>query len=212
MAANQQIALTFQSPWNLPGPTHDWHNTFHCSGTTALAPGEMETTALDFASVILAFAANTASLIKWSYYPPNATVAAGTKSYTPGTLPGTQTAYSAPGSTYRCQLEVCGLARCPVGKSSKGRQVYLRKWIHDIRSLATDPDTIGALNSQATIFAKWNTGCGPKQLVPVDPTGGAQGGPWQIEQHLFTHQLRRGSKRKRFSTDVLSQPTSPPTG
>ena len=32
--------------------------------------------------------------------------------------------------------------------------------------------------------------------MPVDPTGGEQGGPWAYKPHLFTHQLRRGPKRK----------------
>jgi hypothetical protein len=95
------------------------------------------------------------------------------------------------------QLEVAIVCRCPVGKNIKGKQVYLRKWCHNVAPSDTDPNAHAPLANTAAILEPFVTGSGPNNLVPVDPTGGAAGGPWTIEPHLFTHQVRRGPKRKK---------------
>ncbi|HEX8869204.1 MAG TPA: hypothetical protein VF821_26325, partial [Lentzea sp.] len=75
-------------------------------------------------------------------------------------------------------------------------EVYLRKWIHDVQASGSLPSNMGTLTNPAQVLAVWNTGAGPHSVVPVSPSTGAQGGPWVFETHLFTHQLRKGKKKK----------------
>ena len=186
-----------QSPWNLPGQTvHVWHNKFNLSGTVAFSQADGEATALDLWQPIASLCSAGTSLIGWSYYAPGATVSSLGATYTAGTHAGTRAAYGTPGALASCQLEVCALCRAPVGRNTRGKEVYLRKWVHDVAAESADPNTIGQLVNPATVLGKWNTGSGPHNVVPVDPTGGAQGGPWTVETHLFTHPLRRGPRRK----------------
>lgn len=191
----QRITLAMQSPWNLASETtHVWQNSFHLSGDPSLQSADMEATALALFAPIARLCSPMTSLVSWSHYAADEATSDGTMTYTPGSKPGTGAGYTAGTPLYQ-QLEVCALARCPVKRSSTGKQVYLRKWIHDVSS-GTTPNTLLAHQPPATLLAEWINGAGPKSLVPVDPTSGEQGGPWAVEAHLFTHQLRRGAKRK----------------
>jgi hypothetical protein len=68
-------------------------------------------------------------------------------------------------------------------------------------SLGSHSNAHGILNYPQPLH-EWNAGAGPRLLVPCDPTDGTIGGPWVIESHLFTHQVRRGVKRKAATKTV----------
>jgi hypothetical protein len=194
------------SPWNLGTETHHvWHNKFSLSGSIAMNPTEAEATALDLWQPIAALTSVQTSLVGWSYYLPGKTVSEFGLTYDQGVHAGTGNAYALPVGPVQ-QLEVCVLAIAPCGRNTRGKQVFLRKWVHDVRSGTDTPNTISTEADPTATLAKWNHGSGPHSVVPVDPTGGAAGGPWTLQQHLYTHQLRRGPKRKRAAasaTDLL---------
>lgn len=194
-----RIRLNFQSPWNLAGMTsHNWSVMFSLSGASAIAnQADAEATAIGLWEPIrqVSGASGNTCLMGWSYYPSGATIARFTNSYAFGAKPATASGYA--GSGRAQQLEVCALARCPVGKNAKGRNEYLHKWIHDVNASNSTANAMLALTNPATTLATWNSGSGPNSLVPIDPSSGEQGGPWSFEVHLFTHQLRRGAKRKK---------------
>jgi hypothetical protein len=193
----QRIRLTLNSPWNQDGKTsEDWSVMFSLSGATDLLPNEQEPTALDLFDPMKQLCTTNTYLKHWSFYPIQGHAASGFKDYLPSDHPCTHSAFAT--TTELQQLEVCALAECPVGKSATGKPKYLRKWIHNLKSDGTG-NAISPFNTGvtiATILAKWNTGCGPRSLVPVSPTDGTQGGPWTLRTQLHVHQLRKGVKRK----------------
>lgn len=171
-----------------------------------MAFAEAEQTALDLWQPIAGMTSPQTSLIGWSYYEAGSKVASSGTSYAPSTHVGTHLAYDQANAAPQ-QLEVCILAVAPCGKNSRGKQVYLRKWIHNVLADKTDPNTHCALLNATNLLDAWNQGSGPHKLVPCDPTGGATGGPWAIQTHLYTHQLRRGPKRRKVqaSSGTLSE-------
>jgi hypothetical protein len=189
-----RIRLDMTSPWNYGGETrHTWSVKFSLSGATALDQADFEATAIDLFAPIAALTTNQTYLESATYYESGSSVSALAWTPTVGLYRGTAAAYAS--QTMVQQLEVCNLCECPVGRNSKGRQVYLRKWVHNAIASAGDPNTTGASTStDPSLFAKWNTGSGPNSLVPVDPTDGMQGTGWVLNTHLYTHQLRRGNK------------------
>jgi hypothetical protein len=198
----QRIVLRMESPWNLGTATsHEWSVKFSLSGASGLPGGSQEATALDLWQPIAAITSAHTSLVGWDHYPNESSTHDGNAIYPIGTHVGTAQAWTVGQANQ--QLEVCLLAICPVGTSSKGRPVYLRKWIHDVQNSAGDLNAHGTLANAATLFDKWNHGAGPSLLVPVSPTTGVQGGPWTVEQHLYTHQLRRSPKHKIKTVTVL---------
>lgn len=191
----QRFVLRFESPWNYGlENVHEWSVKFSTSGAVNCPQPDMEATALDFAFPIFQLTSGNTSLISWDHYPIGSATHDFGMSYIPGTHKGSAAAYNVPKQA--CQLEVCVLAECPVGVSGKGRPVFLRKWIHDVFSSTADPNTIAPVALDSNTYFNWDNGCGPHKLVPVSPSSGIQGGPWAHETHLFTHQLRRGPKKK----------------
>jgi hypothetical protein len=200
----QRIVLDMQSPWNLGTETnHVWHNKFSLSGSIAMNPTEAEATAIDLWQPLASLCSLQTSLVGWSYYLPGKSVSEFGLTYDAGVHVGTRNAYDIPIGPVM-QLEVCALAIAPCGRNSRGKQVYLRKWIHDVTSGTDQPNSLGHIPDPTTVLTKWNHGSGPHSVVPVDPTGGAAGGPWTLQNHLYTHQLRRGPKRKRAATSTTN--------
>jgi hypothetical protein len=191
-----RVILKLQSPWNIGSETtHDWSVKFNLSGAAALSSTDAEATAHALAGPILALTESATSLIEYVYYAPGSKVATSFNTYAPGTYPGTGSAYN-PASGQAAQLEVAILLRSPVGKNSLGKPVYLRKWVHGVLASSTDPNSHASLADPSGLLSVYDDGAGPSKLVPVAPRNGSQGGPWMIEGHLYTHQLRRGHKRK----------------
>jgi hypothetical protein len=199
----QRITLTLEHPWNYAGEDmHRWSVKFNLSGGQALLDNEIEPTVVDLFEPFGLICRTGGHLAEARYYPPEGHAATWFKLYTPADHPTAGAGYT-PATFYEQQLEVCALARAPIGKSATGKPVFLRKWIHAVRS-ETDPNVFANPNNAPTggVLRKWNDGSGPRLVVPVDPTGGTQGGPWALETHLFTHQLRRGPKRKKTTSTV----------
>lgn len=194
-----RFALTFTSPWNIGTvTTHNWHCKFSVSGTIVMTAADAQATAIALAQPILDVASSKTYLSAWAYYPSGTNVAAQFGSFLPTDHPGTGNAYGT-GPFAPAQLEVVGLARSLVGKNSKGKPVYLRKWCHDVQVLQSNPNSFGGVAGTYQGLKAWNTGSGPHNVVPVSPTTGLQGGPWTFETHAYTHQLRRGAKKKKIS-------------
>ena len=199
-----RFVLTYQSPWNLPGQTvHNWSSKFSVSGSIDMNDADAEATALALWQPIRDLTSNKTSLVAWSFYLSGSNVSKSGGTYAPGVHTGTLGGYSS-NSAPPCQLEVCILARSPVGKNTLGKPVYLRKWIHDVLGTLNDPNSHEPLISAANTLSPWNAGAGPHQVVPVDPTSGDAGSGWVLEGHLYTHQLRRGPRRKAKSPPGLS--------
>lgn len=191
----QEFVLTFESPWNLAGQTlHHWSQSFYVSGTITHNDAEAETAGLALAAPALALATAGTSLIGLTYYPSGSLVSTTNKTYAVGTHPGTRAAYTS-SSDPVMQLEVAAVAHAPIGKNTKGKQIYLRKYFHNVCSDVADSNAIGALAAPATLLQPFNVGAGPHSVVPCSPSSGHTG-PWTMETHLFTHQLRKGKKRK----------------
>lgn len=206
----QRIRLTLNSPWNQDGKSNeDWSVMFSLSGATNLLATEMEPTALDLFDPIKQLSHAATYLKHWSFYPIQGHAATGFMDYTLSQHPCTASAFAT--VTERQQLEVCFLTICPVGKSASGKPKYLRKWVHGSVSdgSGNQRKAYAAGVTDATVFAKWNTGSGPKSVVPVSPTDGTQGGPWQLSGPLHTHQLRKGHKRK-VATNTVYVPVPLP--
>src|SRR5437764_5588075 len=178
----QRFTLTMNAPWNLAGQTdHDWSVKFHLSGSTPLTIANMEPTVLDLFEPIKKLCDPRSHLARWSYYPQGSTVSSYGMTYTAGQHPCDLSGFVQPSETQ--QLEVCILCECPVGLNSRGKRVYLRKWLHGVHSavsVGNTPPTAAAGDP----LAKWKAGSGRRLLVPVDPTDGTQGGPWSYKPHL----------------------------
>jgi hypothetical protein len=203
----QEFVLTFQSAWNLAGQTEKrWSQSFYVSGTITHSAADAEAAALALAGPSLALARASTSLIGWTYYDTGATTASQEKTYAPATHPGSGSAYVATGAAEQ-QLEVAAVAHCPVGVNTKGKEVYLRKYFHDVLAENSDPNTLRSLTNPSTFLDVFNHGAGPHNVVPVSPSKGTEGGPWTMETHLFTHQMRRGKKHKKVmvSTSIFDE-------
>lgn len=188
-----RITLRMASPFAKYGEDqHIWTVKFSLSGDTSLDEADAEATALDLWAPIQQLTQESTSLIGWLYYNAGSATNAWNGSYEYGVHNGNQGAYS--GDSYAQQLEVCALARCPVGSNSRGRAKYLFKHIHDALQGATQGE-LATVTDWTDVLSKWNTGAGPESLVPVDPTTGVQGGPWSVSDNLYTRQLRRGEKK-----------------
>lgn len=203
--AFQEFVLSFQSPWNLGGATsHRWSQSFYVSGTITHTQADAETAALALAGPALSLATAATSLVGWSYYPSGSLVSTAQATYAPGTHAGSRAAYSS-SSDPVMQLEVAAVAHCPIGKNIRGKEIYLRKYFHDVCSDVANPNSLGILAAPGALLNPFNAGAGPHAVVPVSPTSGKQGGPWTMEGHLFTHQLRKGKKKKKVSASFLEQ-------
>lgn len=197
----QRVTLTMSHPWGFEGETeHEWSCKFHLSGATALTT-EAEATAIDLFQPIAHFARAGGHLASASYYPQGSTVAAWYKAYVAGDHPTTGAAYAGVQSIHPQQLEVCALCEAPAGMNAHGKPVFLRKWIHGVPSMPNDPNAFSG-DSAGGGLTVWNTGAGPRALRPVRPADGTIGNPWTVLGHLYTHQLRRGPKRKVTSKTV----------
>jgi hypothetical protein len=191
-----RFVLAMTSPWNLANETtHTWHCKFSVSPTAQMNFADAEATALDLFKPIAEFTAVTTDLYGWTYYPAGSKLSAAGTTYPQGTHKGTAlglataNAANAPG-------ECCLVVRNHCGTNTRGKPVYLRKWIHNTFHLLNDPNTIGNLQHEPVSLQTWNTASGPHAVVPVDPTGGARGDGWHVEQHVYTRQFRRGPRRK----------------
>lgn len=187
-----RVALKFVCPFARDDETeHIWSVKFAISGTEISTETEAATVALGLAGPILALSSAGTSLIGWLYYPPGSNVNSFQGTFAAGVHPGTQSAYT---STQEAQqAEVVVLARCPVGVNSLGRAKYLFKHIHNVPSGPT-VGTLNPVSNVTTLLEPWNDGVGTADNVPVDPTTGVQGGPWQLAPALYTRQLRRGHR------------------
>lgn len=193
--AFQEFVLTFESPWNLAGETtHKWSQSYYVSGTVTHNEADAELAGLDLASTALALASLRTSLVGIAYYPTGSLISTQNFTYAPNAHPGTQAAYSAT-VTDPQQLEVCAVAHAPIGKNTRGKEIYLRKYFHDVYASGGDPNAINPLTPAFDGLVVLNHGAGPHDVVPCSPRSGATG-TWVMETHLFTHQLRKGKKKK----------------
>lgn len=187
-----RMTLRFTSPFAKYGESaHIWTVKFALSGAAITVQATAESVAQDlWNGPIHGLVTSETHFVGWLYYPPGSDINSLQAVYGATEYPGSGGAYSGSGDPQ--QLEVTCLLRCPVGVNSLGRAKYLHKSIHDV--LGGSAGNLATLTDPWTGLSTWNDGCGPDLLVPVDPTTGVQGGPWQLKTSLFTRQLRRGKK------------------
>jgi hypothetical protein len=201
----QGFVLTFQSPWNLAGmTTHNWSQSMYVSGTIDHNDAEAEAAGLALAAPALALASSKTSLIGIKYYKSQSLVSTTNKEYAPGTHPGTASAYNALTEGAEQQLEVAAVAHGAIGKNSKGKTVYLRKYFHDVAAGPSDPNALAQLTDATALLHPFIVGAGPHAVVPVSPAHGTPAPVWTMEAHLFTHQLRKGKKKKKPSAGLIA--------
>lgn len=191
----QRITLKFSSPFPKKSDgVQEWQVKFSLSGANLSSQADAEATALDLFKPIQRLTSPNTSLIGWVHYPTGSAINDFQESYAIGAHPGNYGGYTDVAHSNNCQLEVIALAKCRVGTNSKGRAAYLFKHIHDVLCVASGGQ-LAVRESDATIMAEWDTGAGPHALVPVAPRNGTQGGPWVLDEALYTRQLRRGQKK-----------------
>lgn len=196
------IRLNLECPWNLYGQTvATYSNNFVLSGAAPLADADAEPTALDLFEPIRKLASSGAYLASFSYYHPNVGTAAVHKTYTPSQHPCDASAWNQPYE--QSQAEVCILAEGPTDKNTRGKQVYLRKFIHHVPHAVGDGNSIPASAVAGDPLAKWKNGAGPNLLVPIDADSGMQASSWTYHTHLYTRQFRKGKKRKVAAKSTL---------
>jgi hypothetical protein len=191
----QEFVLTYNSPWHLGSLTnHNWSLAIYVSGTITHSAAEAESAALELASIGLALATPQTYLAKFNYYPAGSLISTVVKTYLATDHPGTRLAYVGPPFAGQ-QLEVAAVAHAPIGVNSRGKEVYLRHYFHDVSCDPSAPSNLATLSDPGTMLKPFNTGAGPHAVVPVSPSNG-KAGTWVMEAHAFTHQLRKGKKRK----------------
>lgn len=187
-----RMTLKMTTPFAKYGETkHIWSVKFALSGSTLGTADEAEAVALGLWNPIKKLTSGSTNLLGWLYYGTGDTVNLFNKTYEDGTYVGDWAAYE--DATDPQQLEVCALLRCPVGVNSKGRTKYLFKHVHDCGGTST-AGVLAAISDPSAVLAEYDSGAGSELLVPVDPTTGVQGGPWQIMSAMYTRQLRRGHR------------------
>jgi len=187
----QRIVLNMSTPYARRGGRQIWSVKFNLSGDTPLDYADFTATAHDLWLPISKLVSPNTSYIGARYYEIGSNINTWTVDYAVGGNIGDWSAYS--GTMVETQLEVVVIARARCGTSSLGRAKYLMKHIHDVAQGA-DAGVLATIDDPAAVMAKWITGSGPDELVPVDPIGGAVGTPWQIDAALYTRQMRRGER------------------
>jgi len=202
-AAFQAFVLTFESPWNLAGKTTElWSQVFYVSGTITHNDADAEAAALALAQPALSLANPTSHLLKIAYYPSGSLVSTVNKTYAPGQHPGTGTAYTS-GNPQQAEVTIVAHGQLP-DKNSRGKPVYLRKYFHAVSTSQTDPNALPPLSVPVTtLLAPYITGAGPHAVVPVSPHTGQPAATWTLETHVFTHQFRKGKKKKVAASQSL---------
>lgn len=191
-----RIVLKLSTPFAKEGgQRQDWQLKFSLSGSQTLDQADAEATALDLWSCPKSLCSGQTSLMGWTYYPAGSQIGAASNSYNVGDHVGDRSYYNSPGSQFQNQLEVVALLRAPAGRSSKGRNKYLYKHIHDVGSTVQGVLGGGPATGTSIGVAKWNTGCGPNSLRPCSPSDGTIG-TWTINNNLYTRQMRRGVRPK----------------
>lgn len=188
-----RFVLKFESPYaRRDTSTQLWTTKFNMSGEAITDQTTADETALAIAGPILALSEGETSYVGYLYYPPGSAVNTLQKVYDTGAHVGTASAYASTTGLHATQLEVCALCYAYVGVNSKGRAKYLFKHVHDILEQNAAPGVLGGLTGSP--LAAWSTGCGPNDLVTVDPTTGVASDTWDVHAGLYTRQLRRGQK------------------
>jgi hypothetical protein len=200
-AAQAVKIIVRSSQWNKYEDTYkDWSVKFHFSGdaitgSTAIA-AFVHPFLTGFAGLM-----NSAAYIKQAlYYPPGEDVNTWQESYIstnyPGTLAGWSSSESLEASS---QLEVCHLLVCPEKISSKGKQVYLRKFLHvgtAAEGSGSSPrqDPLALSTSGAAFVATWETGVSSTTNRVTGPSAVNPSGTWSVRPYLVTRQLRKTPK------------------
>jgi hypothetical protein len=186
----QRCILKFFSPFARKDALQEWQLKFNLSGSTIDNFSDAETTALDLAAPVIALASSNSYLGGWLWYGTGSSTNDYNTDYDSADHPCTGSAYTTIGDGEIQQLEVCALIHAPVGVSSKGRQTYLMKHVHDVRG---SNEAVGQLLGNTVDLTPWTDGAGPASLVPVSPTTGDAPSGWSVHQALYTRQLRKGS-------------------
>jgi hypothetical protein len=189
------------SQWNKYGDDEKlWSMKFHFTGVTEASDSEISALFSAFLPGVATFLNGSAYIKQALYYPQDSDINSYQESYTAATHPGTATGYAGfVANQVASQLEVCHLFSCPEKISSKGKQVYLRKFFHvgainptggaGSTAVPFQPSSAGAATLET-----WTTGIGTNELVVTGPSGVAPSGTWSIRPYLVTRQLRKTPK------------------
>lgn len=187
------LILKYGVPWKGAVHTTSLKTTF--SGQPIADEADAAATALDLAGVFTTFQKPGIQWLDWIYYAPGATVATFAASFTK--QPNNQgDAYQSGPINQPAAGEMAVMLYAPVGRSSKGKTTYLRKFVHGVPVGAGEGDVTPAVAMQNTGLSLLSQGFGTANFVTVSPTTGAQSGAWAVANYYHSRQFRRGQKRK----------------
>lgn len=204
------FVLKYTSPWR--GTEHVWSVTSSHSGALLGS----QALALNFCQavhgVMAAFmspAALEQYLSGWRYYDGHNSAAVYEADYSSagGSSSAGWVGPSGYGGAYAgtpttvCGLETCVVLDAPIGNSSAGRPISMRKWIHGVPG-GSDADQPPLSTGAAAIAAQLGNGTLPSNRVLVSPKG-AQG-QWVVSGYFGSHKMPRRKKKAAGSGDLFS--------
>lgn len=195
------FALKYTSPWR--GKQHQWSVTSSHSGASFGAEADQISFLQSVHAVIASFIASGSSTYcsGWDYYNGQDKAALASAIYATGAAANTAgfggsrygNAYG--GSTVGYSgLETCVLLYAPVGLSTTGKPVSLKKFIHSVPAgngndapplVAADANPLAAQLGDGSLF-------GNRVLISASGKQGA----WVVDQFFSNHQMPRKRKKK----------------
>jgi len=203
------FSLKYTGPWR--GIEHVWSVDSSHSGSALTTEASVITLLNAIHAVIVAFCDTSYGsdtpgmyLTGWSYYNGTTAAALWEKEYTTKALSlddGFTQTYGAGLTTGGNPLppEACVLLVAPVGSSSTGKPVSLRKYVHYTGGGGEAPSLA---SGAAAIAAQLGNGDLPGSRVLTSP-GGKQG-PWSVYPYFSNHQMLRRRKKKALSSSSSS--------
>jgi hypothetical protein len=218
MATNQKLGLRMQSPYG--GSYHTWSMDTYFSGSVLTTNAQFQSLVTAVWGCLGSFISPTAAvcqLAEAALYSGAGGVPVFRNLYNttwtpvtggPAPLTGNAAAYTGT-TTYGGSLATAALLEAPAGISTKGKPVFLRKWVHCVPS--TNAAGVPAYNTTGTgtpalLLAPLTNGTLVNGLVATGPSGRAATGEFAPYPTVRWHQLTRG-RRTSSSSSRTSVPT-----
>jgi hypothetical protein len=204
------FVLKYTAPWR--GTQHVWSVASSHSGALLSSNAQVLSLLQSIHGVFAEFMSVAAAdqyLSGYRYYDGHASAAIYEADYTSAAA-SASAGWAAPadyGGAYAgtnnnvCGLETCLVLQAPIGNSSSGRPLFMRKWIHGVPA-GNDMDQPPLSTSAAAIVAQLGNGTLPYNRVLVSPKG-AQGA-WVYNGYYGAHKMPRRNPKRTSSSSLFS--------